>query len=90
MTNGLTGADYASNGKDYFYSVQNYAPKVVLQKCTESTENVLGEVSHPQQWNGVKREKAGIGGSTGSYTTHVTASVSYASSKYVDAANWKW
>ena len=90
MTNGLTGADYASNGTNYFYSVQKYALKVVLQKCTESTENVLGEVSHPQQWNGVKRETAGIGGSTGSYTTQVTASVSYASSKYVDAANWKW
>lgn len=87
MTNGLTGADYASNGTNYFYSVQKYAPKVVLQKCTNETVNVLGQVSHPQQWNGDSKYGVGIG--TG-YTPTVKSSISYASSKNVDAANWKW
>lgn len=95
MTNGLTGANYASgdHGNAYFYQVQKYAPKVVLQKCTKSTTNVLGEVSYPQQWNGVRPDGGGGSGggtSSKSYKVMTTASVSYASSKYVDAANWKW
>lgn len=93
MTNGLTGANYAGNANWYFYNVQKYSPKVVLQKCTKSTTNVLGEVSYPQQWNGVRPDGGGGSGggtSSKSYKVMTTASVSYASSKYVDAANWKW
>lgn len=92
MTNGLTGADYASNANSYFYGVQKYAPKVVLQKCTKQTTNVLGEVSYPQQWNGVRPDGGGGTGGSGAatYKKLTESSISYASSKYVDAANWKW
>lgn len=92
MTNGLTGADYASNANFYFYNAQLYSPKVVLQKCTNHTTNVLGEVSYPQQWNGVRPDGGGGTGGSGAatYKKLIESSVSYASSKYVDAANWKW
>lgn len=90
MTNGLTGADYASNANSYFYQIQKYAPKVVLQKCTKQTTNVLGEVSYPQQWNGVRPDGGGAGGGGATYKKSIESSISYASSKYVDAANWKW
>ena len=92
MTNGLTGADYASNANFYFYNAQLYSPKVVLQKCTNKTVNVLGEVSYPQQWNGVRPDGGGGAGGSGAatYRKLITSSISYASGKYVDAANWKW
>lgn len=95
MTNGLTGANYASgdHGKAYFYDQQTYAPKVVLQKCTKSTTNILGEESYPQEWNGTSHD--GGGSSTvlpGSqkYKSNVTSSISYSSTKYVNASTWRW
>lgn len=57
---------------------------VVLKKCTDNTAvNRYGIPNNSsQQWNGVS--STGGGASTDKET------VGYASSKYVDAANWKW
>ncbi len=95
MTNGIEGYTYINEpgttglANDYFNHLGRYTPMVVLQKCTKSSTNALGETLYPQQWNGpIVVPTPGPG--TASYTPEVKASISYASSKYVDAANWKW
>jgi hypothetical protein len=95
MTNGIEGYTYINEpgttglANDYFNHLGRYTPMVVLQKCTKSSTNALGETLYPQQWNGpIVVPTHGL--VTESYTPEVKASISYASSKYVDAANWKW
>ena len=96
MTNGIEGytfsGEHATTGiaNDYFEHLGRYTPMVVLQKCTKSSKNALGETLYPQEWNGSNKTHPGPSSGATSYTTKVKTSVSYASSKYVDAANWKW
>ncbi|MFR0569662.1 hypothetical protein ACLUXI_06675 [Bifidobacterium apri] len=93
MTNGLDGYTYTGESStdgsvtnDYFNTPGRYSPNVVLEPCTSSTKNALGEEMHPQEWN----NPSGSGSSASQTGVSASSSVSYASSKYVDAANWKW
>ncbi|MGO5433978.1 hypothetical protein [Bifidobacterium thermophilum] len=93
MTNGLDGYTYVNEPStdgsvinDYFNTPGQYSPNVVLQPCTNSTKNALGQEMHPQEWN----NNSSTGSSGAQEGVSASSFVSYASSKYVDAANWKW
>ncbi|MFR0590483.1 hypothetical protein ACLUWA_02395 [Bifidobacterium thermophilum] len=66
-------------------------PRIELQKCQGAMYDATGAKYYPQRWNAPDKDssanKPGIGTS---YNVTANASISYASSKYVDAANWKW
>ena len=93
MSNGMEGYTYTGEtgvgiANDYFNTPGRYSPTVALQKCTNSSKNALGQAITPQEWNGSTKLKPGPG--SGTYAPTVKSSISYASSKYVDAVNWKW
>lgn len=60
--------------------------RVQLQKCQGAMTDAVGASYYPQRWNATDKSyhsKPGLGVDTASF-------IGYASSKYVDAANWKW
>ncbi|MFR0619154.1 hypothetical protein ACLUWU_03280 [Bifidobacterium thermophilum] len=66
--------------------------RVQLQKCQGAMTDDVGALYYPQRWNATDKSHnntSGLGGSK-EYRVDTKASISYASSKYVDAANWKW
>lgn len=66
--------------------------RVELQKCQGVMTDAVGDLYYPQRWNATDKSHHNTSGAGGSekYRVDTKASVSYASSKYVDAANWKW
>lgn len=86
MTNGIVGYDINT-----FNTPARYSPAVTLQKCSQETTDVLGRVSRPQEWNGHTPDGVGVSAiSKPIFQPQESGSISYASGKYVDAANWKW
>ncbi len=85
----ITEVDPGSSGYTKPDSAYSY---VMLKKCTDNTAvNRYGiKNNSSQQWNGVSSPDPNPGGGASGYTETVDKTISYASSKYVDAANWKW
>lgn len=66
--------------------------RVQLQKCQGRMTDAVGASYYPQQWNATDKSHSASAGAGVSiqYDVKTDASISYASGKYVDAANWKW
>ncbi|MEE8748666.1 MAG: hypothetical protein SOH72_04155 [Bifidobacterium thermacidophilum] len=65
--------------------------RIQLQKCQGAMYDATGAKYYPQRWNAPDRpDRPDPSASTVSYQPKVDPSISYAFSKYVDAANWKW
>lgn len=66
--------------------------RVQLQKCQGVMTDAVGASYYPQRWNATDKSHHNTSGAgiSEKYRVDTESSISYVSSKYVDAANWKW